>query len=312
MVGLIAGGLAAAAVSAGWSAIAPALGPRLGIVDRPGEALKVHTVPAVPLGGVGLYGALVVSSVLTGRPSPRLMVAAGLVVALGLVDDRRGLPPVLRLVVEAVAGVLVAWALGVGPVGGALVAAGVVVGINAVNLFDGLDGLVASVALVTLVAMGLVGSTSGADLGTEVALGAALVGFGVFNWHPARVFLGDNGSYLVGLMLVASGVRLGDEDVVGMVAGGSLLGVFLVDLVSTVLRRRRAGVPLFQGDRSHLYDRLADRGWSVPKVVFVAAGAQALLCGAVVAAWWWAGVGAAAVTGVLAVVGAVGAALKWG
>ncbi len=312
MVGLIAGGLAAAVVSAGWSAIAPALGPRLGIVDRPGEALKVHTVPAVPLGGVGLYGALVVSSILTGRPSPRLMVAAGLVVALGLVDDRRGLPPVLRLAVEAVAGVLVAWALGVGPVGGALVAAGVVVGINAVNLFDGLDGLVASVALVTLVAMGLVGSTSGADLGAEVALGAALVGFGVFNWHPARVFLGDNGSYLVGLMLVASGVRLGGEDVVGMVAGGSLLGVFLVDLVSTVLRRRRAGMPLFQGDRSHLYDRLADRGWSVPTVVFVAAGAQALLCGAVVAAWWWAGVGAAAVTGVLAVVGAVGAALKWG
>ncbi len=312
MVGLIAGGLAAAFVSAGWSAIAPALGPRLGIVDRPGEALKVHTVPAVPLGGVGLYGALVVSSVLTGRPSPRLMVAAGLVVALGLVDDRRGLPPVLRLAVEAVAGVLVAWALGVGPVGGALVAAGVVVGINAVNLFDGLDGLVASVALVTLVAMGLVGSTSGADLGAEVALGAALVGFGVFNWHPARVFLGDNGSYLVGLMLVASGVRLGGEDVVGMVAGGSLLGVFLVDLVSTVLRRRRAGMPLFQGDRSHLYDRLADRGWSVPTVVFVAAGAQALLCGAVVAAWWWAGMGAAAVTGVLAVVGAVGAALKWG
>ncbi len=301
-----------AVVSFLWSAAAPRVGSRLGLVDHPGAPLKVHTSPAAPLGGVGLYAALIVAAVVVGEPQAALLVAAGVVFVLGLVDDRRGLSPGVRLGVEFVAGGLTAWALGLGGIAGILVALGVVVGINAVNLFDGLDGLVVSVALITLVGMGLVGLGQGRVPVAEAALAGALVGFGVFNWHPAKVFLGDNGSYLIGLMLVAFGSRLDGGNEVGIVAGGSMFGVLLVDLAATVLRRRRAGVPLFEGDRSHLYDRLRERGVGVPRVALAAAAAQGVLTGVVVGAWWIAGPGLAAVAGVVVVVLGVAAALRWG
>ncbi len=303
----------AGVVSWAWSAAAGWLGPRLGFVDRPGEdELKVHTRAAVPLGGVGLFLALVAVAVLAGEPEAPLVAVAALVVLLGLADDRRGLSPVLRLGVELVAGGAAAWTLGFGPVAGVLVALGVVVGINAVNLFDGLDGLVAASSAVTATALAVLAGAVGASPVPMLALVAALLGFGVFNWHPARVFLGDNGSYLLGLILVVTGAELGGGRPVGVVAGGSLMGVFLVDLMATVLRRRRAGVPLFEGDRSHLYDRLRDRGMSVPAVAVTAAAVQAALTGAVVVSWWALGVGAAAVVGPVVVVGLAVAALRWG
>ncbi len=312
MVRVIVAGALGAVVSFVWSAVAPRVGSRFGLVDHPGDPLKVHTSPAVPLGGVGLYAALVVTAVVVGEPPAALLIAAGVVSILGLVDDRWGLPPGVRLGVELVAGGLTAWALGLGGVTGALVALGVVVGINAVNLFDGLDGLVVSVALITLVGMGLVGFGEGRAPVAEAALVGALVGFGVFNWHPAKVFLGDNGSYLIGLMLVAFGSRLDGGSEVGIVAGGSMFGVLLVDLAATVLRRRRAGAPLFQGDRSHLYDRLRDRGLGVPRVVLVAAAAQGVVVGLVVVVWWIAGAGPAAVAGVVVMALGVAVALTWG
>lgn len=300
-------------VSLTWSAASRWLGPRLGFVDRPGgDDLKVHSRAAVPLGGVGIFAALGLTALLTGEPGLPVVAVAASVVALGLVDDRWGLSPRLRLAVELVAGAATAWVLGFGPGAGALVALGIVVGINAVNLFDGLDGLVASVSAVTLAAMAVLATARSVSSLPMLALLAALVGFGVFNWHPARVFLGDNGSYLLGMVLVVLGAQLGEGRPVGVVAGGSLLGVFLVDLVATVLRRHRAGVPLFEGDRSHLYDRMRDRGVSVPAVALTAAAAQAVLCGLVVAVWWVSGAAAAALLGPALVVALVVVGLRWG
>ncbi|HSM43678.1 MAG TPA: hypothetical protein VK969_01535, partial [Acidimicrobiia bacterium] len=87
---------------------------------------------------------------------------------------------------------------------------------------------------------------------------------------------------------------------VDLVAASSLLGVFVLDLVITILRRRRAGRPLFEGDRGHLYDQLRDRGWSVPRVDYLAVISQAVLASIALGMEWWLGP-LAAISGLLAV-----------
>jgi len=110
-----------------------------------------------------------------------------------------------------------------------------------------------------------------------LVLAAALAGFLPFNWHPARVFLGDNGAYTIGTVLafatmIVSPDGLGVSWLIALVP----LGVFLVDFVATILRRLLAGKALFTGDRSHLYDQLRDRGVPVKTVALMAVAAQAV------------------------------------
>jgi UDP-N-acetylmuramyl pentapeptide phosphotransferase/UDP-N-acetylglucosamine-1-phosphate transferase len=152
----------------------------------------------------------------------------------------------------------------------------VVFAINAVNLFDGLDGLVGSVALVTAVGLAGVAQGRGADAMTALALAAALAGFLILNWHPARVFLGDAGAYFVGLYLASLILDVSDDPVELILTSG-FLGVFAIDLLVTLLRRKRNDRPLFIGDRSHIYDQLRDRGMSVPAIAMLAAVTQAVL-----------------------------------
>lgn len=298
-------------LSAGLCLAAFRVGPRLGYVDLPDDPdLKAHSQPAVPLGGVGIFAAFHTGLAAVGLFDGWLFGASFILLGLGLVDDRVGLAPLTRLLVEVAAGaVLVAglagslgWLLGVGA--GILL----VITVNAVNLFDGLDGLAGSVALVSaLAAAGLAGLR---DLETlpGLILAAALAGFLVLNWHPARVFLGDNGAYTVGGLLVGllAWASEGSAPLFDLGVGAGLLGVFLVDLAGTVLRRMIARQPLFSRDRNHVYDRLHARGLSVPAVAIVTALAQAGLCAialvvAALAAPGWA-VAAVAVLGIASVV----------
>ena len=269
----------AAAVSLVWCALAIWLGPRIGYLDRPDDpTLKAHQRPAVPLGGVGVFLGVHLAAVARGGLDLRLLLATTIVLVLGLVDDRRGLPPVIRLGVELAAGLVLVIG-GTASDGGVaftvLAVALVVLAINAVNLFDGLDGLAGSVALVT--ALGLAWLASGRGLETELPLemAAALAGFLVFGWHPARVFLGDAGAYVVGALLAHFIIDSSSDSVISLVVTAGVLGVLAIDLVVTLLRRRLSGHPLFIGDRSHIYDQLRDRGLSVPMVAVVMAAAQA-------------------------------------
>ena len=257
------------------------LGPALGDIDRPDDpSLTAHTQPAVPLGGVAVFTAVHVGLIAAGSVSVWILAASLVLLVLGLVDDRVGLAPLTRLGVEAVAGALLA--LGVGGERGwaaaAMVGVVVVVAVNAVNLFDGLDGLAGSAALVTALGGAALAASRQLDHTLGLVLAAALVGFLLFNWHPARVFLGDNGAYSVALFLVAiivgTGQASGSEALLEIGVGLGLLGVFLLDLASTVLRRFLARRPLFAGDRNHIYDRLHARGLTVPAVALITALAQ--------------------------------------
>jgi UDP-GlcNAc:undecaprenyl-phosphate GlcNAc-1-phosphate transferase len=266
-------------VSLAWCALAIWLGPRIGYVDRPDDpTLKAHDRPAVPLGGVGVFLGVHLAALATGELDLGLLLASSVVLVLGLVDDRRGIEPGTRLVVEIAAALILVLDLAGDPgllfllLGGALV----VFAINSVNLFDGLDGLVGSVALVTAVGLAVVAQGRGADSLPALTLAASLAGFLVLNWHPARVFLGDAGAYFVGLYLADLILEVSDGPVELILTSG-FLGVFAIDMLVTLLRRRLNDRPLFIGDRSHIYDQLRDRGVSVPTIALLAAATQAIL-----------------------------------
>ncbi len=275
MVGVVI----AFAVALAWCVLSLWLGPALGFVDRPDDVLKTHRTPAVPLGGVGVFLGVLAGSVVEGFISPWLAVAMAILLALGLVDDRTGLDPRVRLLVEAVAGVVLALGAvpgGFGPVERLVVVILVVAAVNAVNLFDGLDGLLGSVALVTGVALFLMGSMREVGAFVPLLLAATCAGVLVLNWHPARVFFGDNGAYVVGLVFVygMATVSAGLESAPRLTVAAFLLGIPAFDLIVALLRRRLSGARLFIGDRSHLYDQLHDRGMTIRRVALLAAAAQ--------------------------------------
>jgi UDP-GlcNAc:undecaprenyl-phosphate GlcNAc-1-phosphate transferase len=298
------------AVSAGWCLVAMRLGPRLGYVDRVDvDPLKVHKREAVPLGGVGLYLAVVSSTLLAGEFDPVLTAAATIVLALGVVDDRMGLAPRLRLSVQTLAAgwLVVGWGLVDEGVVYALIAGAViVVAINAVNLFDGLDGLAGTTGVITAAGLGALALIDEASVVVLVAMAAALLGFLIFNWHPARVFLGDGGSYLLAFLLASEVIRLSPVGELELLATSAVLGVFVVDLAVTLIRRRARRQPLFVGDRSHVYDQLVDRGWSIQRVVLTTAAAQAVL----VAVWLILGQGLGPVGGFVGSVLLIAAAIS--
>jgi UDP-GlcNAc:undecaprenyl-phosphate GlcNAc-1-phosphate transferase len=201
--------------------------------------------------------------VLIGRPVVGIPLTAALL--LGVADDRFGLTPGIRLLGEALIGVAVAATVPVhlpGAVAIPLVVVVTVLLINGVNLMDGLDMLAGGVAGVAAAAFAVALHGSGRQL--AVALCAALVAFLVFNRPPARVYLGDGGSYLLGTaltVLLAFSWGKGVPTSVG-VATMALVALPAAELAFAVIRRRRGRQSVLAGDRGHPYDRLVARGWS--------------------------------------------------
>jgi UDP-GlcNAc:undecaprenyl-phosphate GlcNAc-1-phosphate transferase len=232
---------------------------RLQIVDRPGP-LKTHRSPVPYLGGVAVFFGLLVGPIEADRLV--LILPYALALTLGVIDDARSLTPQARLGAEILVGVVAALAVP----GPALVKLGtavlVVVLLNAVNLLDGQDGLAAGACLVSAAAFAILGGDA-TTIG--LALAGALAAFLVFNAPPARMYLGDGGAYLLGTVLATlpALTDYGSTDWAVWIGTPLIVGLPLIDTAIAILRRARARLPLFAGDRSHVYDQLVDRGWRV-------------------------------------------------
>ncbi|MGD2059635.1 MAG: MraY family glycosyltransferase [Acidimicrobiia bacterium] len=297
------------AVSAFLSWLAVLAGTRLGVIDLPDGQLKTHTGSPVPLGGAALMGAIHTGLLVSGGFDPGLLLATTLVFVMGLVDDIRGLSPRVRLAgaVLAAISLVVTSSVADGLISGLAGVALVVIAMNAVNLFDGLDGLASSVTAVGFGALGLLGFVVGiADPWLPLVMTGALAGVLLFNWPPARLYLGDNGAYVVGMALAWAVLHSASDWGEGLVAA-ALIGVPLIDLAVTVARRLRERRPLFTGDRDHTYDRLNRRLSTTSGVVVTMALLQLSWAGSVllvVAIWGTAIAVTFAVAAGLALVGA--------
>lgn len=272
-----------------------AVSVRLGFVDTPDDVRKLHPKPVPRTGGVAVLIAYTASLGIVfltpwGRrelPSvfasaPVLLTAGGVVFITGLWDDLRGLKPWLKLAGQAL-GAATACASGLRVEGILGVEAGVMAGTaltmiwlvgctNAFNLIDGLDGLASGLALLATVTM-LVAALLHGDRGlvaVTAPLAGVLLGFLIFNFNPASIFLGDCGSLWLGFILGCYGVIWSQKSAaaVGLLAPIVALSVPLLDTSLCIARRFLRRQPIFSADHAHIHHRLLDRGLTPKRVVF--------------------------------------------
>ena len=235
------------------------------LLDQP-NARSSHKI-ATPRGGGAVFvlvGSLLSLALGAGTSAGIPLICCPLAL-VGLLDDRYDLPAAWRYAAQvATAGVLVAiagvalpiWAL-------PLVLVAVTAVINFTNFMDGLDGLVALCGVVLMASAGL------------WPVAGALLGFLAWNWSPAKVFMGDVGSTWIGAVFAGMVLQQPGplEAISLLLVGFPLLG----DALICVLRRLRAGQPVFQAHRLHLFQRLQRGGWPHANVSLLYGSATALL-----------------------------------
>lgn len=273
LVPWVSGGLAFL-LSLGLTPIVRWVARRGGWVAIP-EAGKWHDTPTTLLGGIAIFGGgavvLAFGGGLDAFPA-RVWAGAGLLFATGLADDLWGLRPATKLVAQVgsaalvlSAGLLFAPAAPVW-VSGPLTLVWVLGLTNALNLLDAMDGVSASVATLAAVFFGLVAGLQGlAALATVAAvLAGAAAGFLVFNVAPARIFMGDCGSLLLGYVLAVLGLGVqGTGGTAGSVLGPVLiLAVPIFDTTFVSITRILRGESVTHGGTDHTMHRLVRLGWS--------------------------------------------------
>lgn len=257
-----------------------ALAVRHGVMDVPNDRSS-HSV-STPRGGgtaivITLSAAMLVLTALghVDRQLCAALTCGGLLVAIvGFIDDRSSVQPLVRLLIHLLAAVwaLVCfghlWPLQVGTrivtlgiSGDVLVILGIVWVLNLFNFMDGIDGLAASEASFVGIA-GAVLSACGWSSGVtaaDVAFGAACLGFLLWNWPPARIFMGDVGSGYLGYTIAMLVLAAGRSDPAAFWIWFILGGNFFVDATVTLVRRLTRGEAVHRPHRSHAYQWLARR-----------------------------------------------------
>jgi Fuc2NAc and GlcNAc transferase len=232
-----------------------------------------------------------ISALAVVSPSDRqvgiALVAGGVVVAaVGWLDDRWGLPVVVRGGAHLVAAAWAVWWLRhtAGPanaLGSAVSVLAIAWLINLYNFMDGVDGL-AGVEALTVGGLGAVMLTAGGHVG--LASAAALIAGGAFgflcwNWQPARVFMGDVGSGLLGYLFGVLALATNDAGIMPAIVWAILLGVFLFDATATLVRRMLKRERWYRPHRLHAYQRLVQAGWTHRQVTWAVAALNGVLGG---------------------------------
>ncbi|MBX7433563.1 undecaprenyl/decaprenyl-phosphate alpha-N-acetylglucosaminyl 1-phosphate transferase [Mycobacterium sp. Y57] len=313
-------GLTAAVITylaTGWVRV---LAMRWGAVAYPRER-DVHLQPTPRMGGLAMYLGVVAAVLLASQlPAltrgfvyssgmPAVVVAGGLIMVVGLIDDRWGLDALTKFAGQITAASVmvtmgVSWSVLYIPIGGVgtivldqvasivLTLALTVAIVNAMNFVDGLDGLAAGLGLITasaicIFSIGLLRDHGGDVLFyppavISVVLAGICLGFLPHNFYRARIFMGDSGSMLIGLMLAAASTTAAgpiSQTAYGVRDVFALLSPFLLviavmfvpalDMLLAIIRRTRAGLSPFSPDKMHLHHRLLEIGHSHRRVVLL-------------------------------------------
>ena len=250
---------------------------KLKIVDYPGE-LKIHNRPIPYLGGVGIFLILLFEFLFGFITIPSFYLLFSIIILLiGLWDDIASINPKLRFYLESALGILIiafGIKLRIEPIVSFIITWLFFMGtINSVNWMDGMDGLLAGISIIVSSGFLWLAHSLGHTWLPQFALVfiGALLGFLISNFHPARIFLGDAGSYFIGFTFFYMSMELlkfaFSWKLFFIILG--LLSIFIVDSTMTVIRRIRNGLHPFLGDRSHIYDQIYKRTGNYLGTVFL-------------------------------------------
>ena len=257
---------------------------RLGFMDQP-SARKVHTTPMPRFGGIAMYGAVVIALLVFEdrfrvNQLVSILLGATWVSFLGGWDDRWGLRPILKFAGQVIAAII-------------LIIAGVEVGFlpwpwlnwlativwvvgltNAINFLDNMDGLSGGLAAIASAFFLLMAVQNGQFLvgGLSAALLGACVGFLVYNFNPASIFMGDTGALFLGFMLAALGIKLrfpANSDSITWMVPVIVLGVPIFDTTLVTISRIRRGLHPVTPGKDHTSHRLVRLGFSQREAVMV-------------------------------------------
>lgn len=273
-----------------------------GVLDVPNER-KLHTEPVPYLGGMaiflGICAGIITGFVWQGQNffGPFWGLAAGslIIVALGLYDDFKGTGARGKLLFQTMAALLVYFSgiqlklIALPVIGGwetgwlslPLTVFWILAITNAINLLDGLDGLASGVTFIATSFMGFFAFQGGqiAEALIFAAINGSLAGFLVFNFPPARIFMGDTGSLLLGFLmatLTLNGLQKGPYAITILIPI-VLLTVPISDTLLSIIRRARSRSGIFQADKKHLHHRILAVSGGYKRTLFIIYGVCVLL-----------------------------------
>ena len=268
---------------------------KVGAIDVPKDARRMHKKPIPRLGGLAIYGGFLCSILIFGQLDETMLcvlLGAAIIVALGIFDDVLALGAKLKFVVQIVAAAIpvcigdlqIGLFTNLNPLSDTpFVHLGIlavpvtiiwIVGItNAVNLIDGLDGLavgVSSIAAITMLAVALLTGNMPIAI-TMAALAGACIGFMPYNLNPAKIFMGDTGSTFPGYMLATVSIMglFKFYAVISFAVPFLILGLPIFDTANAIIRRVAAGRSPMSPDRGHVHHKLIDMGFNQKQAVAI-------------------------------------------
>ena len=283
--------------------LAEKIAHKIGAIDVPKDARRMHKKPIPRLGGIAIFFGFAVSMLMFAvmtKEMMSIMVASLLIVALGVLDDRKPIRAIIKLLVQIIAALIVIYFGGVKidaitnpnifasnvylELGWLAVPVTVIwiCGVtNAVNLIDGLDGLAAGIASISSICIMII-----ALLNNEyhiavftACLAGGCIGFLPYNFNPAKIFMGDSGSTFLGFALACISIE-------GMFKGYAaisfavpllVLALPIFDTTVAILRRVRDHRPIMAPDRGHFHHKLIDMGFTQKQAVGIMYAISGLL-----------------------------------
>jgi UDP-GlcNAc:undecaprenyl-phosphate GlcNAc-1-phosphate transferase len=287
-----------------FSPLAIKIAPKIGALDVPKDERRMHEKPMPRFGGLAIFVGVNLSlGVFLGHDSRILgIMLGGLVIYLiGIYDDLKGISPKGKLLGQIVAALIVcAFDVRImfitnhftaqfgdehlflaGAVSWIITVIWIVGITNTINLIDGLDGLAAGIAAIASLSIAYTAYIHGYYLGTMgmLAIAGAALGFLPFNFHPAKIFMGDGGSLLLGYLLASMSVvqPAKGATLLAVLVPMLVLGLPIFDTAFAILRRSWNKRPIMEADRGHLHHRIMDTGMGQQRSVLTLYGISGVM-----------------------------------
>ena len=284
--------LVAFVVAAAVTPAAIKIAPKIGAMDIPKDERRMHKQPMPRFGGIAIYlgimAALAVFA-LKDKGITSVMTGCTLIYMLGLIDDLKDLKPLVKLCGQIVCATVV-YIMGVriefitnyfgpgnmafGDVACFIITVLWLIAItNAVNLIDGLDGLAAGIAAISALCIGYVAYIHGQYVPTlaMMAIAGAALGFLPYNFNPAKIFMGDSGSELLGFSIAAVSIlgTVKSATIVVVIIPALVLGLPIFDTVMAIFRRLAKHQSIGTADKDHLHHRIMKAGFGQKRAVMI-------------------------------------------